>query len=131
MKKTTKAKIVQFFNDYAISYRDNGTLRLSTEVDQFIFLTEKRIEDRGDTVREALRYSLENLIVAPQAHAVRESITVDNALKLLVGSNEEKEVEVEDETKEETKDGDEKNEEPKEEKKEAKKGGLKKVGKKK
>jgi len=128
MKKEIKAKIVKFFNDYAISYQDNGRLRLSAEVDQFIFLTEKRIEDKDESLKEALKYNLENLIIAPPTHSVRESITIDNALKLLVGSS--KKEEVEDETKDEEK-TEEVKDESKDEAPKKEKGGIKKVGNKK
>lgn len=92
MKKEHKKNITSFFNDFAISYRDSGKLRLSVEVEQFIFLTANRMEEKQETLFQALSFNLDKLIVAPPHMGVRESITVDKALKVLTKGKVEDEV---------------------------------------
>lgn len=97
MTKSEEKKIKEFFNEYAISYRDNGTLRLAVSVDQFIFMTKERMAEREENLAVTLKSTLNKLMVAPPHFGVRESIRIDNAVKLLTSKGKAKADDVEEE----------------------------------
>lgn len=85
MTKSEEKKISEFFNKYAIAYHDNGTLRLAVNVDQFIFMTAQRMAEREENLATTLKFNLNKLMVAPPHFGVRESITIENAIKVITG----------------------------------------------